>query len=62
MSMFLLPKTTIKNLDKQRRKFFWQGGSKKKKYHLIKWKMIYNDRKKRSGDKELEEDEYQFAL
>jgi hypothetical protein len=26
MSMFLLPKTTIKNLDKQRRRFFWQGG------------------------------------
>jgi hypothetical protein len=23
MSMFLLPKTTIKNLDKQRRRFFW---------------------------------------
>jgi hypothetical protein len=27
MSMFLLPKTTIKNVDKQRRRFFWQGGS-----------------------------------
>jgi hypothetical protein len=26
MSMFLLPKTTIKNLDKQRRKFYWRGG------------------------------------
>jgi hypothetical protein len=46
MSMFLLPKTTIKNLDKQRRKFFWQGGSKKKKYHLIKWTKICKDRKK----------------
>jgi hypothetical protein len=28
ISMFLLPKTTIKNLDKMRRSFFfWQGGS-----------------------------------
>jgi hypothetical protein len=39
MSMFLMPKTTTKNLGKQRRKFFWQGGSKKK-YHLIKWTKI----------------------
>jgi hypothetical protein len=46
MSMFLLPKTNIKNLDKPRRKFFWQGGSNKKKYHLVKWSKICKDRKK----------------
>jgi hypothetical protein len=45
MSMFLMPKTTIKNLDKQRRIFFWQSGSKKK-YHLIKWTKICKDKKK----------------
>jgi hypothetical protein len=27
MSMFLLPKTTIKNMDKMRRRFFWHGGN-----------------------------------
>jgi hypothetical protein len=36
MSMFLLPKTVIHRMDKGRRKFFWQGGHVKKKYHLIK--------------------------
>jgi hypothetical protein len=44
MSMFLLPKITIKNLDKIM--FFWQGGSVKKKYHLVKWTKFYKDRKK----------------
>jgi hypothetical protein len=33
----LLPKTVIKRMDKGRRKFFCQGGSVKKKYHLVKW-------------------------
>jgi hypothetical protein len=46
MSMFLLPKTTIKNLDKQRREFYWQGGATRKKYHLIKWSKICKDKKK----------------
>jgi hypothetical protein len=45
MSMFLLPKTIIKNLDKIRRRLFWQGGGVKK-YHLIKWTKICKDRKK----------------
>jgi hypothetical protein len=31
MSMFLMPLTTIKRMDKVRRKFFWQGGQLKKK-------------------------------
>jgi hypothetical protein len=26
MSMFLMPKTVIKRIEKGRRKFFWQGG------------------------------------
>jgi hypothetical protein len=45
MSMFLLPKTTLKILDKIRRKFFWQGGSVKKKYHLVKWDKICKSKK-----------------
>jgi hypothetical protein len=36
--MYLLPKTVIKMMNKGRTKFFWQGGSLKKKYHLIQWK------------------------
>jgi hypothetical protein len=47
MSMFLMQKkTTIKNLDKMRRKFFWQGGSLKKKYHLVRWTMVCKDKRK----------------
>jgi hypothetical protein len=30
MSMYLLPKTTIKKLDAKRRRFLWQGGGGKK--------------------------------
>jgi hypothetical protein len=31
MSMYLLLKTVIKRMDKNRRKFFWQGGESKEK-------------------------------
>jgi hypothetical protein len=48
MSMFLLPKTMIKRMDKLRRKIFWQGESLKKKYHLVKWSKICS--LKRKGD------------
>jgi hypothetical protein len=46
MSMFLLSKTVIKRMDKLRRKLFWQGGSLKKKYHLVKWSKICKAKKK----------------
>jgi hypothetical protein len=48
MSIYLLPKTIIKSLDKIRRTFCWQGGGTKKKYHLIRWTKIYQH-KKRGG-------------
>jgi hypothetical protein len=46
MSMYLLPKTVIKRMDKNRRKFFWQGGSLRKKYHLVQWNKICRSKKK----------------
>jgi hypothetical protein len=46
MSMYLLPKTVIKRMDKNRRKFFWQGGSLKKKYHLVQWGKVCRSKKK----------------
>ena len=48
MSMYLLPKTTTARLDKQRRTFLWQGGSQKRKYHLVRWDII-NKSKKQGG-------------
>jgi hypothetical protein len=46
MSMFLIPKTNIKRMDKLGRTFFWQGGQLKKKYHLVRWTNICKNKKK----------------
>jgi hypothetical protein len=46
MSIYLLPKTIVSKMDKMRRIFLWQGGSTKRKYHLIKWTKICNSKKK----------------
>jgi hypothetical protein len=46
MSMYLLPKTIIKRLDKYMSKFFWQGESLKRKYHLVKWQKVCKSKKK----------------
>jgi hypothetical protein len=46
MSMYLLPKTTIEKLEKIRRKFFWQGGKLRKKYHLVRWEKVCKSKKK----------------
>jgi hypothetical protein len=46
MPMFLIPKTNIKRLDKQRRTYFLQGGQLKKKYHLVGWPKICKNKKK----------------
>lgn len=46
MSVYLLPKTVIKELDKVRRTFFWQGGQTKKKYHLVRWTKICKSKRK----------------
>lgn len=46
MSVHLLPKTIINKLEKIRRKFFWQGGGTKRKYHLVKWEIICKSKKK----------------
>jgi hypothetical protein len=45
MPMFMIPKTNIGRMDKMRSKFFWQGGSFKKKYHLVKWSKICRSKK-----------------
>lgn len=47
-SMFLLNKTTLGKLDKPRRRFFWEGGSLKKKYHMVRWNKICRSKNKGS--------------
>jgi hypothetical protein len=46
MSIYLLPKTVIQELDKVRRTFFWQGVHAKRKYHLVRWPKICKSKKK----------------
>jgi len=44
--MYLLPRTVMAKLDKQRRTFFWKGNSMKRKYHLVKWSTICQSKEK----------------
>lgn len=46
MFMYLLPKTILKKTDVIRKRFFWQGESTKRKYHLVKWTKITKPKKK----------------
>ena len=44
--MYLIPKMVIKSMDRTRKRFFWQGGGIKKKYHFLKWSKIFITKKK----------------
>lgn len=46
MSMWLMSKTFVEKLDKHRRKFFWQGCCKKKRYYLVKWNRVCRSKDK----------------
>ena len=46
MSMYWLPVSTLTKMDSVRKRFFWQGGSMKKKYHLVKWTKITKPKEK----------------
>lgn len=46
VSVYLLHKTIVSKMDKNRRSFFWHGGEAKKKYHLLKWEKYVKVRKK----------------
>lgn len=47
MSMFVLLKTVVYRLEKEMRKVFWQRGSTKKKYRLVRWNKICKSKKER---------------
>jgi hypothetical protein len=40
LSFFEIPKGILHKLDYYRSRFFWQGDDHKKKYRLVKWKII----------------------
>jgi hypothetical protein len=39
-SFLEIPKGVLENIDYFRSRFFWQNGSEKKKYKLIKWSIM----------------------
>jgi hypothetical protein len=46
MSMFSLPVSVIDKMDSARKRFLWQGGNMKKKYHLIRWVKVTKPKNK----------------
>src|SRR3954464_7438321 len=46
MTMFLLHRSNVEEIEKQTRAFFWYGKVGKRKYHLVKWKYVCRPRKK----------------
>ncbi|RVW98823.1 LINE-1 reverse transcriptase-like [Vitis vinifera] len=46
MSLFRMPKSVARRLDKVQRDFLWGGGSVERKAHLIKWEAICEDKSK----------------
>jgi hypothetical protein len=46
MSMYWLPVSTLNRMDTARKRFFWQGGNLKRKYHLVKWTKITKPKSK----------------
>jgi hypothetical protein len=46
MSMRLLHKTTIEEIKKPIRAFFWAGDANKRKYHFVKWRWICKPKSK----------------
>ena len=46
MSLFWMPKSVARRLEKAQRDFLWGGGSVERKAHLIKWEAICEDKSK----------------
>ena len=46
MSLTLLHKTTIEQIDKPTRAFLWYGRENKKRYYFVRWPIVCKPRKK----------------
>jgi hypothetical protein len=47
MSLRILHKTNLEQMDKPIRSFFWADSADKRKYHFVKWKWICRPKQKR---------------
>uniref|UniRef100_A0A0V0IIW1 Putative ovule protein n=1 Tax=Solanum chacoense TaxID=4108 RepID=A0A0V0IIW1_SOLCH len=45
MSLFPIPKSIVKKINRMRRSFIWQGNKEKKGYNLVKWETLTLSRK-----------------
>ena len=46
MSLFRMPKTVARRLEKLQRDFLWEGGNLEKKAHLVDWEVACADKEK----------------
>ena len=46
MSLFRMPKTIAKRLEKVQRDFLWGGGNLERKVHLVNWEVVCVDKNK----------------
>jgi hypothetical protein len=46
LAMFLWNATSIEKIDNHRRRFFWAGKKKKRKYHMVKWTRVCRSKSK----------------
>ena len=46
MSIFRMPKSVVKRLEKLQRDFLWGGGSTGRKIHLINWEAVCTQKEK----------------
>ncbi|RVW23310.1 putative ribonuclease H protein [Vitis vinifera] len=46
MSLFRMPKSVVKRLEKIQRDFLWGGGSLERKVHLINWEVVCTSKEK----------------
>ena len=46
MSLFRMPKTVARRLEKVQRDFLWGGGNGERKAHLVKWEVVCADKNK----------------
>ncbi|RVW85048.1 putative ribonuclease H protein [Vitis vinifera] len=47
MSLFRMPKSVARRLEKLQRDFLWGGGNLERKVHLVNWEVVCTEKKKR---------------
>nr|XP_016447477.1 PREDICTED: uncharacterized protein LOC107772491 [Nicotiana tabacum] len=61
MSLFPIPKKVLKQLDKIRRDFLWEGNNNSHKFHLIKWDSHTAEKQWRIGGQRFSNPQQKYA-